>query len=232
MNIFLEIKEYLTAKQVAENYGLHVKKNGLACCPFHDDKHPSMKIDKNYHCFACGAGGDAVDYVSRMFGLSQYEAALKLVKDFHLPVQYKGNTKPGRTAKKQVKEARTEQERINYIKKRFKKWCDKTIDMLKGCLYDIEQTSSFLEGRPWDSIFSEDYAKLLYIEPVINYWLDILCLGSIEEKQELFIKGRREVEEVAGKVRTSRKRIVERNRGSAGTGNEYHRRCTSKPCKK
>lgn len=132
MNIFLEVKEYLTAKQVAENYGLHVKKNGLACCPFHDDKHPSMKIDKNYHCFACSAGGDAVDYVSRMFGLSQYEAALKLVKDFCLPVQCKYNTKPGRLAKKQAREARAEQERINYIKKRFKKWCDKTIDMLKG----------------------------------------------------------------------------------------------------
>ena len=191
-----------------------------------------MKIDKNYHCFACGAGGDAVDYVSRMFGLSQYEAALKLVKDFCLPVQCKDNTKPGRLAKKQAREARTEQERINYIKKRFKKWCNKTIDMLKGCLYDIEQTSFFLEGKPSDSVFSEDYAKLLYTEPVINYWLDILCLGSMEEKQELFIKGRKEVEEIAGKVHTSRKRIMERNRGSAGTGNGYNRRCTGNSCKK
>ena len=74
MSIFSEVKEYLTARQVAEYYGLQVKRNGLACCPFHDDKHPSMKIDKNYHCFACGVGGDAVDYVSRMFGLSQYDA--------------------------------------------------------------------------------------------------------------------------------------------------------------
>ena len=60
MSIFSEVKEYLTARQVAEYYGLQVKRNGLACCPFHDDKHPSMKIDKNYHCFACGVGGDVV----------------------------------------------------------------------------------------------------------------------------------------------------------------------------
>ena len=46
LNIFSEVKEYLTARQVAENYGLQVRRNGLACCPFHDDKHPSMKIDK------------------------------------------------------------------------------------------------------------------------------------------------------------------------------------------
>ena len=79
MNIFSEIKEYLTAKRAAENYGLQIRRNGTACCPFHDDKHPSMKIDINYHCFACGAGGDVIDYVSRMFGLSQYGAARKLI---------------------------------------------------------------------------------------------------------------------------------------------------------
>lgn len=89
LNIFSEVKGYLTARQVAENYGLQVRRNGLACCPFHDDKHPSMKIDKNYHCFACAVGGDAIDYVSRMFGLSQYEAALKIVEDFRLPIEVK-----------------------------------------------------------------------------------------------------------------------------------------------
>ena len=46
-----------------------------------------MKIDKNYHCFACGVGGDVIDYVSRMFGLSQYEAALKIIEDFRLPIE-------------------------------------------------------------------------------------------------------------------------------------------------
>ena len=77
MNVFAEVKEYLTAKQVAESYGLQVRRNGLARCPFHNDRHPSMKIDRNYHCFACGVGGDVIDYVSRIYGLSQYEAALE-----------------------------------------------------------------------------------------------------------------------------------------------------------
>ena len=63
LSIFSEVKEHLTARKAVEYYGLQVKRNGLACCPFHDDKHPSMKIDKNYHCFACGVGGDSVDYV-------------------------------------------------------------------------------------------------------------------------------------------------------------------------
>lgn len=91
LSIFSEVKEHLTARQAAEYYGLQVKRNGMACCPFHDDKHPSMKIDNNYHCFACGVGGDAVDYVSRMFGLSQYDAALKLVENFSLQISISGS---------------------------------------------------------------------------------------------------------------------------------------------
>ena len=61
MNIFQEVKARVTARQVAERYGLKVSRNGMACCPFHNDKHPSMKIDQNYYCFACGAKGDAVN---------------------------------------------------------------------------------------------------------------------------------------------------------------------------
>ena len=39
--------------------------------------------------------------------------------------------------------------------------------------------------------------------------------GHTEDKQELFMKGRKEVEEVAERVRIGRERIMERNRGSA-----------------
>lgn len=46
INIFEQIKSRVTARQAAEYYGLKVERNGMACCPFHDDKHPSMKIDQ------------------------------------------------------------------------------------------------------------------------------------------------------------------------------------------
>ncbi len=224
MNIFLEVKEYLTTRQVAEFYGLQVKRNGFACCPFHEEKHPSMKLDRNYHCFGCGVGGDVIDYVSRMFGLSQYEAALKLIDEFHLPIQ--GKVKLDRLQKKRFREVKAEQAHLFRIKDRFKKWCNQTIEKLKDCLLEIEQVGIFLKDQPPEMVFSEDYATLLHAEPVMEYWLDILCFGSIEEKQELFLKGRKEVEEVGERVQTSRKHLMERNRGSLGSGNEYNRRYT------
>ena len=224
MNIFLEVKEHLTTRQVAEFYGLQVKRNGFACCPFHEEKHPSMKLDRNYHCFGCGVGGDVIDYISRMFGLSQYEAALKLIDEFHLPIQ--GKVKLDRLQKKRFREVKAEQAHLFRIKDRFKKWCNQTIEKLKDCLLEIEQVGIFLKDQPPEMVFSEDYATLLHAEPVMEYWLDILCFGSIEEKQELFLKGRKEVEEVAERVQTSRKHLMERNRGSLGSGNEYNRRYT------
>ena len=215
LSIFTEVKEHLTARQAAEHYGLHVKRNGVACCPFHDDKHPSMKIDKNYHCFACGAGGDVTDYVSRMFGLSQHDAALKLIEDFNLPINVKRNMESSIREKLRIYKEKAEREQILHIQKRFEKWCSQTIDMLKDCIAEIDSIKQFLVEKPLDMIFSEDYAQMLHAEPVINYWLDILCMGGVEEKQELFLKDRKKVEEVAGKICTGRKRIMERGRGSA-----------------
>ena len=87
MNIFEEVKARVSARHVAENYGLKVGRNGMACCPFHNDKHPSMKIDdSHYHCFGCGAHGDAIGFVAAMFGLGQYEAACRINEVFNLGI--------------------------------------------------------------------------------------------------------------------------------------------------
>jgi DNA primase len=49
VTLFEQVKECVTARQAAEHYGIKVKRNGMACCPFHKDKTPSMKIDKRYY---------------------------------------------------------------------------------------------------------------------------------------------------------------------------------------
>ena len=39
----------------------------MMCCPFHGDKHPSMKVDSRFHCFACQADGDVIDFAADFF---------------------------------------------------------------------------------------------------------------------------------------------------------------------
>ena len=55
MNVFEAVKESVATRQAAEMYGIAVRRNGMACCPFHKDKTPSMKLDKRFHCFGCQA---------------------------------------------------------------------------------------------------------------------------------------------------------------------------------
>ena len=85
MTIYETIKAAISVKQAAEHYGLKVSRNGMACCPFHNDRHPSLKLNEDYFfCFGCGAKGDVIDFVARLFDLSSYEAAQKLASDFGL----------------------------------------------------------------------------------------------------------------------------------------------------
>lgn len=82
MTIYEKAKGLATAREAAEHYGLTVDRRGMALCPFHDDHHPSMKVDERFHCFACGEDGDAIDLVAKLFNFSVYEAAEKLIREF------------------------------------------------------------------------------------------------------------------------------------------------------
>lgn len=72
-------------REAAEHYGLRVLPNGMACCPFHEDHHPSLKLNEDYFfCFGCGAHGDVIDFTAKLWGLSAQEAIEKLRGDFEI----------------------------------------------------------------------------------------------------------------------------------------------------
>ena len=73
MNFFESIKAAVTARQAAEHYGIECNRNGMARCPFHDDRTPSMKLDARFHCFGCGADGDVIDLTAKLFGIGKYQ---------------------------------------------------------------------------------------------------------------------------------------------------------------
>ena len=45
-NVFEAVKQSVSTREAAAFYGIEVKRNGMACCPFHDDKNPSMKVER------------------------------------------------------------------------------------------------------------------------------------------------------------------------------------------
>ena len=83
MNLFETVKAAVHPRMAAERYGLPIQQGSMVCCPFHNDRTPSMKLNEDYfYCFGCGASGDVIDLAARLFGLSGYDAAKKLAYDF------------------------------------------------------------------------------------------------------------------------------------------------------
>ena len=108
MRIFEIVKENVNLRETAELYGIDVNRYSKALCPFHNDRHPSLYVaDDHFYCFACREHGDVIDFVGRLFQLSPYNAARKLMADFHLSPD-----KPPSAAALHVKHIRTEAQQL------------------------------------------------------------------------------------------------------------------------
>ena len=97
MNVFQSVKEAVSTRTAAEMYGIKVGQNGMARCPFQDDHTPSLKLDRRYHCFGCGADGDVIDFTAQLFTIGKMEAARKLASDCGIP--YDGGGPSGQQKK-------------------------------------------------------------------------------------------------------------------------------------
>ena len=103
-SVFEAVKGSVTVWEAAQIYGIEVNRSGMACCPFHDDKNPSMKLNEEYfYCFGCGATGDVIGLTARLYNLSPKEAAEKLAQDFGLI--YDSQAPPRRNYVRQKTEA-------------------------------------------------------------------------------------------------------------------------------
>jgi hypothetical protein len=198
MGIFADVKENITAREAAESYGIEVNRYGMAKCPFHNDRRPSMKLDHRFHCFGCGADGDAIDLTARLFDLSPLDAAKKLIQDFGLSIDtgYRdlSRTPPKRSA---FLEKLEEQ-------KRFRKWIADSVATLldyRSILYEWQKTKAPRSpDAEWDERFVEAGKKLPYVE----YLLDQLLCGDEDVQRDYYRNGRKEVAQYAERVREIR----------------------------
>ena len=174
MRIFEIVKENVNLREAAELYGIDVNRYGKALCPFHNDRHPSLYVtDDHYHCFACGAHGDVIDFVGKLFQLSPYDAARKLMADFHLSPD-----KPPSAAALNAKRIRTEAQKL----KENERLCFSVLSDYYRCLeewkaYYAPQTPD----EPVHDLFVEACHKLSQIE----YELNILTFGDSYERREI-----------------------------------------------
>ena len=174
MRIFEIIKENVNLREAAELYGIDVNRYGKALCPFHNDRHPSLYVaDDHYYCFACGEHGDVIDFVGKLFQLSPYDAARKLMADFHLSPD-----KPPSAAALHAKRIRTEAQQL----RENERLCFSVLSDYARVLRDwrVSYAPKLLVEAP-DKRFVEACHELDRTE----YYLDILTSGDSHERAEV-----------------------------------------------
>ena len=188
MNVFQAVKENVTARRAAEMYGIRVNRNGMACCPFHDDRHPSMKIDKRFHCFGCQADGDVIDFTARLYGLNNLGAAVKLASDFGISYDNKGRASPRPVKKKISEELRLKQAELQ---------CFRILSDYNHLL-DKWKTEYAPEtpGEEWHPLFVEALQK----QTCTEYLLDTLLSGTVEEKAAVVKERGKEVMRIGERI--------------------------------
>lgn len=106
------IKDRLTMREVLERYGYSPNRAGFVCCPFHNEKTPSMKIfEKDYHCFGCGENGDVITFVQKLFNLSFPDTLKKIDVDFGLNLYCDKTFEELRKSHYQTKQLQAKKER-------------------------------------------------------------------------------------------------------------------------
>ena len=193
MNLFEIVKYGVSCREAAERYGVEVNHYGMALCPFHNDRHPSLYVaDDHYHCFACGEHGDVIDFVSKLFRLSLYDAAQRLAADFHL-----GPDKPPSAAALHAKRVQTEAQQL----RENERLCFSVLSDYARVLRDWKVR--YAPKSPADPIHLR-FVETCHELDRTEYYLDILCAGDSYERAEVI-----QQQMAAGKLDELRQRLEE-----------------------
>ena len=172
-NVFEAVKQSVSTRDAAAFYGIEVKRNGMACCPFHDDKNPSMKVDQRFHCFGCGEDGDVIDFTAKLFDLSPKEAAEKLAQDFGLI--YDSQAPPRRRYVRQKTEAQ-----------KFREDRQSCYRVLSDYYYLLKKWEADRSPRTPEEEPHPRFVEAIQKKSYVEYLLDLFLYES-EEGQKAWI---------------------------------------------
>ena len=181
INVFEEIRDMVPMEDVARFYGLELNRSKMACCPFHPDNNPSMKIyDDHYHCFGCGVHGDATDFVARLFQTSQIDAAKRISLDFGLNLFDRNQ----QTVSQNAPVRSSENPELQY--KRWLRDSERVLNIYLNALcrwkHQYKPTEEAAAAGNLHPLFLESISRMDYA----NHLYDIVKYGEESEKRAFY----------------------------------------------
>ena len=202
-SVFEAVKQSITVREAAQMYGIEVNRSGMACCPFHDDKNPSMKLNEEYfYCFGCGATGDVIDFTARLYNLSPKEAAEKLAQDFGLA--YDSQAPPRRRHVRQKSEAQ-----------KFKEDRDHAFRVLADYFHLLRKWETDYTPKTPEENPHPRFMEAIQKKDYVGYLLDFFLENSPEEQKLWIAEHQSEIAKLERRVKfmadktTNRERLQE-----------------------
>ena len=202
-SVFEVVKQSVTVREAAELYGIAVGRGGMACCPFHDDRHPSLKLNEDYfYCFGCGATGDVIDFTARLYDLSPKEAAEKLAQDFGLA--YDSQAPPRRRHVRQKSEAQ-----------KFKEDRDHAFRVLADYFHLLRKWETDYTPKTPEENPHPRFMEAIQKKDYVGYLLDFFLENSPEEQKLWIAEHQSEIAKLERRVKfmadktTNRERLQE-----------------------
>ena len=202
-SVFEAVKQSVTVREAAQMYGIEVNRSGMACCPFHDDKNPSMKLNEEYfYCFGCGATGDVIDFTARLYNLSPKEAAEKLAQDFGLA--YDSQAPPRRRYVRQKSEAQ-----------KFKEDRDHAFRVLADYFHLLRKWETDYTPKTPEENPHPRFMEAIQRKDYVGYLLDFFLEDGPEEQKLWIAEHQSEIAKLERRVKfmadkpTNRERLQE-----------------------
>ena len=202
-SVFEAVKQSVTVREAAQIYGIEVNRSGMACCPFHDDKNPSMKLNEEYfYCFGCGATGDVIDFTARLYNLSPKEAAEKLAQDFGLA--YDSQAPPRRRYIRQKSEAQ-----------KFKEDRDHAFRVLADYFHLLRKWETDYSPKTPEENPHPRFMEAIQKKDYTGYLLDFFLEDGLEEQKLWIAEHQSEIANLERRVKimadkpTNRERLQE-----------------------
>ena len=202
-SVFEAVKQSITVREAAQMCGIEVNRSGMACCPFHDDKNPSMKLNEEYfYCFGCGATGDVIDFTARLYNLSPKEAAEKLAQDFGLA--YDSQAPPRRRYIRQKSEAQ-----------KFKEDRDHAFRVLADYFHLLRKWETDYTPKTPEENLHPRFMEAIQKKDYVGYLLDFFLEDGPEEQKLWIAEHQSEIANLERRVKfmadkpTNRERLQE-----------------------
>ena len=175
-NIFQDVKDRVDLRDLVRYYGLDLKRGGFACCPFHNERTPSFKVyEDHFHCFGCGEHGDHVDFVQKLYGISNIEAAKKISHDFGLGLDSGELAIPVKPRKPRPR-----------VDEGFELWLKESKEGVLEYKKLLDYWRKTYSPRsPIDKV-DDRYIESLQQKAYAEYYLDQLLFGSEKEKRAVY----------------------------------------------